>query len=409
MKWWILFFVLVCLVEIYAYQAVKVAFDNKWLSRIYALISLVLMVFITYLFSRFDRSVGQNQISMMTMALLLLVYVPKILVFLFLFTEDIFRMIGGSIQYFSNKNQGASFLPARRQFLSQIALAAAMIPFSSLVYGIFKGRFNYRVIKQTVFFEDLPEAFDGFKILQLSDLHCGSFDQKEKIEYGVDLINQQDFDALVFTGDLVNSQAAEMDDWYAVFSKIKQGKFGNYSILGNHDYGEYLQWDSEKAKQDNFAAIKAIHPKLGWDLLLNEHRKFEKDGQEIFLIGVENWGAKFRSTGDLKKASEGIEAKDFKILLSHDPSHWELEAQPSSLHYQLTLSGHTHGMQFGIEIPGWIKWSPVQYVYQYWAGLYEKNKRFLYVNRGFGYHAYPGRVGIWPEITLIELKKKVNA
>lgn len=346
---------------------------------------------------------------MFTMALVLLVYVPKILVFLFLFTEDVFRLIGGSIRYFSNANTASSFLPARRSFLSQLALATAMLPFSTLIYGIFKGRFNFKVIKQPVYFDDLPDAFDGFKILQLSDLHCGSFDNKEKIAYGVELINQQDYDMLVFTGDIVNAHASEMDDWYEVFSKIKQGKYGNYSVLGNHDYGEYLHWDSEEDKRKNFEAIKAIHPQLGWELLLNEQRAIEKDNQKIWLIGVENWGKKFQSTGDLKKASEGRTAKDFKILLSHDPSHWELEAQPSPLHYHLTLSGHTHGLQFGIEIPGWVKWSPVKYVYQYWAGLYEKNKRYLYVNRGFGYHAYPGRVGIWPEITLIELKKKVNS
>src|SRR5690606_13451690 len=220
---------------------------------------------------------------------------------------------------------------------------------------------------------------------------------------------EQDFDLFVFTGDLVNTHGSEMDNWVELFSLIKQPEFGKYSVLGNHDYGEYVAWPSDRDKVLNFEAIKAIHPKIGFNLLLNENVKLKKGNAELNLIGVENWGKGFKQAGDLKKASEGLSEKDFKILLSHDPSHWDLEVKQHPLNYHLTLSGHTHGMQFGIEIPGVFKWSPVQYVYRYWAGLYENLGRFIYVNRGFGYHAYPGRVGIWPEITLIELKKKVNS
>jgi len=401
------FFLLFALIiELYTYQAIKTTFENKWIIRFYTIFSLLTVLFLVISFSRFDRTVGQNPSTLMTIGLLLLVYVPKLLIGVFMLFEDVFRLIFGLINHFTDSVESNSFLPNRRKFISQMALAIAFIPFSGLIYGIFKGRYNYKVIKTPIYFDDLPDEFDGFRILQISDLHCGSFDNKEKIQYGIDLINQQDFDILVFTGDLVNTHAEEMDEWYDVFSKIKQGKFGNYSILGNHDYGEYIKWPSYEAKQRNFEGIKSIHPKIGWDLLLNENRIIKKGNSEIALIGVENWGAKFQQKADLAKAIRGVDKNAFKVVLTHDPSHWDLVLQNDPFNFHLTLCGHTHGMQFGIEIPGWIKWSPVQYVYKHWAGLYEKGKRYIYVNRGFGYHAYPGRVGIWPEISILELNKK---
>lgn len=401
------FFLLFALIiELYTYQAIKTTFENKWIIRIYTIFSLLTVLFLVISFSRFDRTVGQNPSTLMTIGLLLLVYVPKLLIGVFMLFEDVFRLIFGLINHFTDSVESNSFLPNRRKFISQMALAIAFIPFSGLIYGIFKGRYNYKVIKTPIYFDDLPDEFDGFRILQISDLHCGSFDNKEKIQYGIDLINQQDFDILVFTGDLVNTHAEEMDEWYDVFSKIKQGKFGNYSILGNHDYGEYIKWPSYEDKQRNFEGIKSIHPKIGWDLLLNENRIIKKGNSEIALIGVENWGAKFQQKADLAKAIRGVDKNAFKVVLTHDPSHWDLVLQNDPFNFHLTLCGHTHGMQFGIEIPGWIKWSPVQYVYKHWAGLYEKGKRYIYVNRGFGYHAYPGRVGIWPEISILELNKK---
>lgn len=401
------FFLLFALIiELYAYQAIRTTFENKWIIRFYTIFSLLTVLFLVISFSRFDRTVGQNPSTLMTIGLLLLVYVPKLLIGVFMLFEDVFRLIFGLINHFTDSVESNSFLPNRRKFISQMALAIAFIPFSGLIYGIFKGRYNYKVIKTPIYFDDLPDEFDGFRILQISDLHCGSFDNKEKIQYGIDLINQQDFDILVFTGDLVNTHAEEMDEWYDVFSKIKQGKFGNYSILGNHDYGEYIKWPSYEDKQRNFEGIKSIHPKIGWDLLLNENRIIKKGNSEIALIGVENWGAKFQQKADLAKAIRGVDKNAFKVVLTHDPSHWDLVLQNDPFNFHLTLCGHTHGMQFGIEIPGWIKWSPVQYVYKHWAGLYEKGKRYIYVNRGFGYHAYPGRVGIWPEISILELNKK---
>ncbi len=209
---------------------------------------------------------------------------------------------------------------------------------------------------------------------------------------------------ILFTGDIVNNTADEMNDWIPYFKKLK-AKDGKYSVLGNHDYGEYARWKTTEEKRQNFQEIKDIHPKIGFNLMLNESVYIEKGTDKIALIGVENWGTRFKKAGDLKKASEKINNKDFKILMSHDPSHWDAEVKESDTNYHLTLSGHTHGMQFGIEIPG-LKWSPVQYVYKQWAGIYESLGRYINVNRGFGFLAFPGRVGIWPEITVITLKKQ---
>jgi predicted MPP superfamily phosphohydrolase len=292
----------------------------------------------------------------------------------------------------------------RREFVSKVALVLAAIPFTSVLYGMARGKYNYQVINHTLYFDDLPEAFHGFKITHISDIHSGSFDDAEKIKAGIDLINEQESDIILFTGDLVNNTADEMIPWIGHFSKLK-AKHGKYSILGNHDYGEYVQFNSEAEKAQNFEAIKDLHPKMGFNLLLNDSIYLEKGADKIALVGVENWGTRFKKAGDLDVASSKINKEDFKILMSHDPSHWDAEIKHHPDNFQLTLSGHTHGMQFGIEIPG-IKWSPVQYVYEQWAGIYGAMGKYINVNRGFGFLAFPGRVGIWPEITVITLKKK---
>lgn len=402
---WIVVVFVVLLVELYAFQAFKTLFRTRGILIGYALISLVVLLFILYSFLKFDRSVGQTSQSMTAMGLLLLVFIPKLIITLFLFGEDIYRLCATAIQYFTQASVTESAIPARRKFVSQIALGIAAIPFLSLIYGIFEGKYNFKVIKQTIFFDDLPDNFDGFTITQISDVHSGSFDNPEKISYAIDLINEQGSDMVLFTGDIVNAHADEMLPWIETFKKIKTPAFGKYSVLGNHDYGEYLTWPSLQAKDANFAAIKDLHRQIDFELLLNEHRFITKGTDRIALVGVENWGHNFKQAGDLGKASEGLTAEDFKVLMSHDPSHWEYEVKKAAKNFQLTLSGHTHGMQFGIEIPGVFKWSPVQYVYKQWAGLYEEFGRYIYVNRGFGFHAYPGRVGIWPEITVLELKK----
>ena len=402
---WLFFIIFIAFIEIYAFQAFKTTIKTKWILVVYQIISLAILVYIVWSLSQFDRSVGQNRQSVITIGLILIVYVPKIFLTLFMFGEDLIRLIRGAINYFVEYDNASSYIPERRKFVSQIALVIAAIPFASLIYGIFEGKYNFKVIKQQVFFPDLPDAFDGFKITQISDIHSGSFDNPEKIQYAIDLINQQETDLILFTGDIVNTHAREMHPWIDTFKGIKKPEFGKFSVLGNHDYGEYVTWPTKKQKDENFEAIKNLHQEIDFKLLLNEHIFIEKENQRIAVVGVENWGKNFKQAGDLRKASEGLTAQDFKILMSHDPSHWEYQVKEDEKHFQLTLSGHTHGMQFGIEIPGFFKWSPVQYVYKQWAGLYENLGRYVYVNRGFGFHAYPGRVGIWPEITVIELKK----
>lgn len=407
MNRWIFFFIFILIAEIYTWQAVRTSFENKWVSRIYLLVSLLVIIFLVMSVLSFNQRAGLNHFSMFVISVFLLVYIPKILVAFFMLIEDVFRLFGGTFRFFDGSNTGGSFLPERRIFISNAALAIAAIPFASIIYGIWKGKYNYKVLKSTVYYDDLPDEFDGFKILQLSDIHCGSFDNHEKIKYGIDLINQQDYDMMVFTGDMVNSRADEADDWIDLFSTIRKPEFGKFAILGNHDYGDYLKWDSEEARLENQKGVREIFPKIGFDLLRNENRVIQKGNSKIRLIGVENWGkGGFQKYGDLKKASADVDQNEFKVLLTHDPSHWDLRVQDNPFHYQLTMSGHTHGSQFGIEIPG-FKWSPIKYRYPHWAGLYENSNRYLYVNRGFGYLAFPGRVGIWPEITLIELKKKV--
>lgn len=404
---WVLLFIIISIIEIYAFQAVKTFTKVRWVSIAYSVVSIAAILFIAYQFSKFDRSVGQTPMTMVTIGLLLLVLVPKLIITFVMFLEDIYRIFVGNYNLIF-KNKTASFLPERRRFVSQIALGIAAVPFLSLIYGMTIGKYNFKVLKQTLFFPDLPDAFEGFKITQISDVHSGSFDNPEKINHAIDLINAQDSDLILFTGDIVNTHAKEMFPWIETFKKIKKHEFGKFSVLGNHDYGEYVDWRSANAKEENFNAIKNLYGQIDFKLLLNENVKIQKGSDQIALVGVENWGVQFKKAGDLNKASENLHKNDFKILMSHDPSHWEMEVKNHPKHFQLTLSGHTHGFQFGIEIPGVIKWSPVEYVYKQWAGLYENVGRYIYVNRGLGFHAYPGRVGIMPEITVIELKKGQN-
>tara|TARA_B110000003_G_scaffold276579_1_gene324128 strand:- start:4879 stop:5859 length:981 start_codon:yes stop_codon:yes gene_type:complete len=322
-----------------------------------------------------------------------------------MFGEDMIRLLTGF--YFKISASEQNFhIPSRRKFISTLALGIAAIPFSTLLYGMIKGKYNFKVLKYELEFTDLPDAFDGFTMTQISDIHSGSFDNKNKINYAIDLINKQKSDVIFFTGDLVNNVADEMDSWKELFSGLR-AKEGVFSVLGNHDYGDYVSWSSNAEKLQNLNKLKKIQSEMGWNLLLNENFLIKRKNQKIAIIGVENWGENgFKQAGDLDAACRNINNNDFKILLSHDPTHWKAKVKSDERYFHLTLSGHTHGMQFGIEIPGWIKWSPVKYRYENWAGIYEEKGRYLNVNRGFGFLGYPGRVGIWPEITVIKLKKK---
>ena len=400
---WVIFILIYLAVDLYAFQAVRTLTKNQWIYGAYAVMSVLVLVFFVYALN--SGEARTNPRMMYVFGFFLAVFIPKLFLIIFMFGEDIVRLFVGLFAKIGG-NEAGFYLPSRRKFVSTIALGIAAIPFSTLLFGMIKGKYNYKVLQYALEFDDLPESFDGFTITQISDVHSGSFDSEEKISYGIDLINKQQSDVILFTGDLVNNVATEMDRWKDLFGSLA-AKDGVYSVLGNHDYGDYVTWPTAEEKVANLESLKNIQRDMGWNLLLNEHRTLERNGETIRLIGVENWGAGgFKKAGDLKKACEGIATSDFKILMSHDPSHWQEEVKQDDRNIHLTLSGHTHGMQFGIEIPGWFKWSPVKYRYENWAGIYEEFGRYINVNRGFGFLGYPGRVGIWPEVTVITLKKK---
>ena len=404
----IIFIIFVLALDFYALQSFRSVVRNPWVTYGYIAISIVVFGNLIYQGYTLDRSSGINSGFYLAFAVFVLVYVPKLVLLVFMFGEDIFRLFEAAVNYFVSKSDESSALfSSRRKFIGQLALGIATIPFISILYGITKGKYNFKVLKYTLEFDDLPAAFDGYQVTQISDIHSGSFDNKEKINYAVNLVNEQASDVIMFTGDMVNSKSKEMRPWKSTFSKLK-AKDGIFSILGNHDYGDYTRWPSDEAKAENFQELLDIQQEMGFDLLRNESRFIEKDGARLAIIGVENWGKGFKQKGDLTLASSKVDPNDFKILLSHDPSHWQYEVVKDPNHYHLTLSGYTHGMQFGIEIPGLIKWSPIKWRYKYWAGIYEKAGQYINVNRGFGFLAFPGRVGIWPEISVITLKKRIN-
>lgn len=399
-----LFLLFLALIDWYSYQAFKTLFPaQSWVKWGYWAFSIFVYAFVTYGFLTFSREAMNLSFGRMV-SLLILSLIPKLIILAMLFGEDILRFFTG-IFYSLAGNREGDFLPDRRKFISQTALALAAVPFLGILHGVLIGKYRYRVIKHTLAFDDLPEEFDGFTITQISDIHSGSFDNEKKLEYGIDLINQQKSDVILFTGDLVNNHAGEMEPWIETFKKL-HAPMGKFSILGNHDYGDYMQWPSKEAKVANLQRLFEVHEELGFKLLRNESLSLKKGSDSIDLIGVENWGKGFAQYGDLAKAAANLSAQTFKILMSHDPSHFDEEVKSFAHHIHLTLSGHTHGMQFGIEIPGFLKWSPVSLRYPKWAGLYEELGRYLHVNRGFGFLAFPGRVGIWPEITVLELKRK---
>jgi predicted MPP superfamily phosphohydrolase len=400
----IIFIIIFLLIQWYASQALRTLSKNTFLIWGFWLVNIFVIANVFYQFATGNQDVNLSPGRNYSIGFMTTLMVPSLILVFFMFGEDLVRMVIGLSRKIFGSSLGVG-IPSRRKFVSQIAIGIAAVPFAALLYGMYKGRYNYKVLKYQLFFPDLPDDFDGYRITQISDIHSGSFDNREKIEYAVDLINKQKSDLMLFTGDLVNNKASEMDQWKSVFSRLT-AKDGIYSVLGNHDYGDYVQWSSEKEKAENLQQLKDIQKEMGFNLLLNEHRFIEKGNSKLALVGVENWGTGgFKKAGDLSKASEGLSTEEFKILMSHDPSHWQQEVIEDAKKYHLTLSGHTHGMQFGIEIPGWIKWSPVQWRYKYWAGVYQVKEQFINVNRGFGFLAYPGRVGIWPEITVIELKK----
>jgi predicted MPP superfamily phosphohydrolase len=333
-------------------------------------------------------------------------FIAKFISATFFLVDDIRRLVqwgGGKLfyQYIQNENFQSAQIN-RSLFLSWLGFGVGGGIFGSLLWG-FGNKYRYKVEEIALQFHNLPEAFRGLKIVHISDIHSGSFTDRKSVEKGVEKILSLQPDLILFTGDLVNDHADEMADYADVFGRLK-APMGVFSTLGNHDYGDYRQWKSKEEKSRNLENLKRIHADMGWRLLMNEHVCLEKDGQQLCILGIENWSAKgsFPKYGRMQDAHMGTESYPFKILLSHDPSHWEAEVRTRYPDVDLMLAGHTHGMQFGVEIPG-FRWSPVQYVYKQWAGLYEQGQQKLYVNRGFGFIGYPGRVGILPEITLLKL------
>ena len=362
------------------------------------------LVFLTPVFFRIEE--WPKHIKIYLLAVVVIMLMSKIIGSLFLLTDDIIRLFKWLyLKFATNKTptaiEGATI--SRLKFLNQIAIGMAAIPFAGFVWGMVRGAFDYKVHNVKVVLPNLPESFNGLKIIQISDIHCGSFVSDKPLEEAVKIINAQKADVVFFTGDLVNNIASETDHLIAALSKI-EAPSGVYSTLGNHDYGDYVTWESKEAKEKNLDALKNVHAQLGWRLLMNEHIPIKKGDDEIAIIGIENWGGNlnFPKYGDMKKAHADTARFPVKLLLSHDPSHWNMQVKQEFNDVDITFSGHTHGFQFGIEIPG-FKWSPSQYVYKQWAGLYKYENQYLYVNRGLGFLGYPGRVGIMPEITVMEL------
>ena len=409
---------LLLVVDAYTFKGLKMLMkdiDSQLIKRIftwvYWAISIGMVLLLFFSFGYFNSAVESHSYKVpFTVASIFMIYLsPKLFFIVFHLIEDI-----SFIGYWGAKkvieSTETTEIYSRSEFLAQsiskLGIGIAGLQLGAMIYGATKGRFNYDVVYQPIEFDNLPDSFNGVKIVQLSDIHVGSFfDNHKEIEKAINKVNELNPDYILFTGDMVNNYAWELDGWEEIIGKLK-AKHGKFSILGNHDYADYVQWDSEADKVKNLASLKQRQAKMGFRLLLNESVKLERNGEFIELLGLENWGkGRFAKYGDLVKTMKNSVTNSFKILMSHDPSHWD-EQVLEKTDINLALAGHTHGMQYGVKI-GSFQFSPVQFRYPRWAGLYTENKQHLYVNRGFGYIGFAGRVGISPEITLLELRQKV--
>ena len=386
MKLRVLAFVLLWLVvDYFFFTAVRTVTDSYLMYTAYWLfdVGLIGMTVIGFM---------QKRIALVTrlITIFLLTFISKFFIGILLLSIDIFRHLAG--------------FDSRSILITGSLIFLSFVFVLILILVLYQSRHHYKIHRTTISFSDLPEAFDGFTITQLSDIHAGSFTSTKGVQKGVSLVNEQKSDIIIFTGDLVNNKADEMEPWIDTFAQLN-ARYGMFSILGNHDYGDYVTWESKEAKAQNLERLKEIHQEMGFRLLLNESVSIQKEEDSIGIIGVENWGkGNFHRYGDLDKAITGVLNEPFKVLMSHDPSHWDVVVADYNPLVHLTLSGHTHGMQFGFEFMG-IKWSPSKYIYQRWAGLYESYGRYLYVNRGFGFLGLKGRLGVWAEISVITLKR----
>lgn len=402
---------LLLLIDLYVYQAVNVIVkDTSAVTRSiarYGFWGLTVVSILGLLWVVYGNPYNQNRfpIRSFVMVGIVAIYFSKIFGVVFILIDDLQRGVRWVAGLFS---RGASGLPGeaipRSEFLAKTAMVAASVPLGLMTYGIISGAHDYRVRKVALRLPNLPKSFDGLTIGQISDIHSGSFFNKTAVKGGVEMFLREKPDVIFFTGDLVNNQADEVSEYVDIFGKIK-APLGVFSITGNHDYGDYRSWNSQQEKQQNFNNLIKAHEVLGYDLLMNEHRFLELNGDKIAILGVENWGTgRFSKYGKLEDAYRGTEEAPVKLLLSHDPTHWDAQVRPNHPDIDAMFAGHTHGFQFGVEV-GNIKWSPVKYVYKQWADLHQEGNQYLYVNRGFGYIGYPGRIGMPPELTILELKR----
>jgi predicted MPP superfamily phosphohydrolase len=405
------------LLDFYVYQALKLTIQNVtgiWRSvAIYGYWGFTALTIACFWLYHFGNPDNYSRVfRSFLLVIVFMNYFSKFIAALVLLLGDIFRL--GQLSYYklqelissdkaavSEVSKGSKI--SRSEFVAKSALIAGALPFAAMSFGIISGAHDYRIRRKSITIKGLPKAWDGVKIGQLSDIHSGSFWNKTAVQGGVDMLLKEKPDLVLFTGDLVNNEAEEVVDYVPIFSKVK-ADLGVFSTLGNHDYGDYKSWPSEAVKRQNLENLMEAHKLMGWDLLNNENRILQVDNEPLAILGVENWGAgRFAKYGDLSKAYAGTEEYPAKILLSHDPSHWDAQVRKNYPDIDLMLSGHTHGFQFGVEL-GDFQWSPAQYAYKQWAGLYQQGDQSIYVNRGYGYLGYPGRIGMPPEITILELR-----
>ena len=408
--------VFILLIDIYTFKGIKIllknnqAFTRQTVYFAFWAITAILLGMMAFMLSKglAFREPELIRYSLFFVGFFILFYVPKLFFIVFHLSEDLIKMVSKIILKFGKPNSdwtATGTQISRSTFLSQVGIVVAFIPFVGILYGISKGRFNFNVKFNTLYFSNLPKSFDGFRIIHISDMHIGSFLGNEaKVQQAIELINEQEADLILFTGDLVNTHASELNGFVPILKQMK-ARFGKFSVLGNHDYGDYFGWKSQADKEANFQNLIFKHQEIGFQLLMNKSVQLEAGGEKIGIVGIENWGKPpFPQHGNYEQAVQSVEELPFKILLSHDPSFWDMQVMGKK-DVDLTLSGHTHGFQLGIEIAG-LKWSPAKIKYPRWAGMYQDKKQYLYVNRGFGYIGFPGRIGMPPEITLIQLNVK---
>ncbi len=406
--------ILLILIDIYIYKAIRSVSwkwkNNKYLSFTYIWWGYTLLLIIGVFISIFFNI--KFLLRSIILVVFFLTFVSKIFILLFLITDDLRRGFIWIKRKLKSKPRGEKSMDStyqqaipRSEFIIKAGTLVAALPLASLTYGVVSSAYDYRIKRKTLFLPNLPKAFDGITLGQLSDIHSGSFYDKKAVLGGVEMLLKEKPELVFFTGDLVNNLASEMRDYQDIFSKVK-APLGVYSILGNHDYGDYFFGKGgSAAKSKNLADVKVTHKNMGWDLLLNENRRIKIEGEEIAVLGIENWGVgRFAKYGQMDKAIINTDDVPVKLLLSHDPSHWRAQILPQYPQIDAMFSGHTHGMQFGI-VTEKFQWSPAQYVYKEWAGLYQEGAQQLYVNVGYGFLGYPGRVGMLPEITIFELRR----